>query len=146
MNFHKPSLFVGASVVGLVLLVASAMQATAPATAAVPPQLATLAHLGIQVGGIPTPGQMVQIDEGVPYTVPAGKVLVVTGLGAIFNTNADTSLFVNGIKKFSSVPPINGSSMCALPNCFTAGAGDVVEPRELSGLLLARAWGYVAAL
>jgi len=59
-----------------VLIAAGAVQVPGRAVA-----IPTLAVGPVYVAGIPTPQQMMMVVEGQPFTIPAGKLFVVTGLG-----------------------------------------------------------------
>lgn len=67
MRLHLPSVLLTVGVVGLVALTSS--QALTPVG-------------GFRIEYLPHPRDYVQIKEGTPYTVPVGKLLVVTGLGS----------------------------------------------------------------
>ncbi len=52
----------------------------------------------VRVEGIPTPQQMVRVVEGSPFTVPVGKLLVVTGTGATgWNPSSGLSIKFDGV-------------------------------------------------
>jgi len=91
MKIQPLSALVGAASLGVVLLTVSAFQAPSGKS----PAQHLFSTLGltingpVQIEGIPTPSQMVRVVEGMAFTVPHGKVLVVTGLGVV--TPATTS-------------------------------------------------------
>jgi hypothetical protein len=107
------------------------------------------------VGYGPSPRDMVQIKEGTPYTVPNGKLFLLTGLGTggdTFGGPWSTSLLVNGQTKEASVLSTysgsgtfySSSGIVAMPPGFTATAGTVLEAVGGINGLDARAWGYLA--
>lgn len=109
--------------------------------------------LGIlRVQYTPHPRDMVQIEEGTPYTVPTGKILVVTAVGTpqllangITCLYADNNL-VTTAAAVGDLTTIHGSmpTMVAMPQGLTLHSGSVVVPQGPfvgSG----RAWGYLAA-
>ena len=147
MKLHLPSVLVALAIAALVVITSS--------QSAVRPTLAF--PVGAQVEYRPHPRDMVQIKEGTTYTVPAGKLFVLTGLGSrnlIGGTFTQITLMVNGAHEVSSFGPYygngsanleGGSSVVATPPGFTAPAGalievigDVVSPDD------SRAWGYLA--
>ncbi len=93
------------------------------------------------------PRDFVQIKEGTPYTVPAGKLFVLTALG---NTVAEmhTELFVNGVAEAESSNAQstgNAVSMKRVPRGFAVAAGSVITLTSLwSAPDDGRAWGYLA--
>lgn len=99
-------------------------------------------HVIVNYG--PHPRDMVQIRQGAPYSVPAGKRLVITGLGLTDNLGYSL-LLVNGQQEatvYTSCSNGGGSTINALPSGLTAAAGSIVEASGGSGN--ARAWGYLA--
>jgi hypothetical protein len=103
----------------------------------------------VRVEYMPHPRDMVQIRGGTPFTVPAGKLFVLTGIG---NTEGGAGssqiigLLVNGqrevVTNSNSVP-----SVVPIPVGLTATSGSVVELTEVNGsqeLSKTRAWGFLA--
>ena len=148
-RFHAGSVFLG---LGVALLAVVAM-----------------GQRPVDIGGTlfrvdygPHPRDMVVIREGTPYTVPAGRLFVLTALGAVSGDTgssppARTRFLVDGqdeivgISKVAisdpafSFPGGTGTSMQAVPLGFTAQAGSVLTVLfGPSGLTDARAWGYLA--
>lgn len=74
IRIHLPSAIAGASILGLVLLATGAQK---PLIHKWP---TTVEHV-VTVKGIPPPEKTIRITEAEPYTVPADKLFVVTGLG-----------------------------------------------------------------
>lgn len=92
------------------------------------------------------PRNAVVIAEGVPYTVPTSKLLVLTAVGDTINQNfirlqIDGTLALSG----SGMPAGNGGTMNPIPDGLTAPGGSLVElvgtssPSSGTG----RAWGYL---
>ena len=102
--------------------------------------------LHIQTEGVPTPNQMMRVVEGTPFTVPGGKVFVLTGLGESGTGGGTTTLSVDGVPEVSG----NLTSSCwpTLPSIlpvasgFAVQAGSVVEVTGAGSA--SRAWGYLA--
>jgi|SRR6266850_3268732 len=109
-------------------------------------QVPPLNARGIIVHYGPDPRDMVQIKQGTPYIVPAGKIFVLTGLGGRDATlGSNYSLLVNGQVEVTTTVG-NASSafsfVLPVPAGFTAAAGSTLEAQAGPGL--ARAWGYLA--
>ena len=85
VQIHPLSLVVGAALFSLGSLLVGAQQT--PTVSGAPTDDRTFAEVPItlsgpvQVEGVPTPQQMMRIDEGSPFMVPAGKIFVATGTG-----------------------------------------------------------------
>lgn len=95
----------------------------------------------------PHPRDIVVITETAPYTVPPGRLLVVTGLGTSIDTGVGggAHLIVNG-----SIEATNSNnshpSMFPLPSpgiAIKAGATVTVDD-NYAPLSTGRAWGYLA--
>lgn len=136
LTLHPLSVLAGAAIVGLVFLTSS--QALTPVG-------------GYRIEYLPHPRDMVQIKEGVPYTVPAGKIFVLTALGG--SGYGPRVLRVDGIEEslggfynsatYSGVVP--GNSVVEVPIGFTARAGSIVDVGNGSTGGAGRAWGYLAS-
>jgi len=108
----------------------------------------------VRVQYMPHPRDMVQIKQGTPYTVPAGRILVITGLGtgAHFTSGKDeVTLKINGVSEAMTASEVScfngdgvGSSMVTVPPGCSATAGSTVEVVEGGGQTSGRAWGYLA--
>jgi hypothetical protein len=100
-------------------------------------------HVIVSYG--PSPRDMVQIKEGTPYTVPPGKLFVLTGVGSTVGCYTVT-LKVNGQDEASTVfsCPSTGCSIMSAPVGFTVASGSTLETSSNTGLQVARAWGYLA--
>jgi hypothetical protein len=143
IQLHPLSLLVG---VGFALLGVGAM-AQMPATkrpaAAHDSGLLQVAH----------PRDWVVVEEGVPFTAPVGKILVVTALGSNSYNRAVVQLKVNGIFEACVRLSQNGSGTAGYPSSSNVvpvpvgqapRAGAVLE--AIGGELGpndARAWGYL---
>jgi hypothetical protein len=102
------------------------------------------------VGYGPEPRDMVQIHEGTSYTVPAGRLFVLTGLGSGNFCTSPCALAVNGIHEASIGQSYNsglftGQSVQAVPPGFTAAPGSIIDVTDgCASADDARAWGYLA--
>jgi len=138
LSIHPLSLAIGLGLGAVCLL--SMSQATVISS---PLRVEYLAH----------PRDMVQIREGMPYPVPAGKLFVLTALGTNSSSSMGSAvqLRVNGQDEASvrveylAVGSPSSSHVVAVPPGMTAAAGAVLEvvyggndPAD------ARAWGYLA--
>ena len=105
----------------------------------------------------PHPRDMVQIKEGAPFVVPAGRVFILTALGARGGVNGEAALRADGKDEifaanmtYASTGSMagvgNATSMKLVPPGFTACAGTTLEAMYGSSLFTddARAWGYLA--
>ena len=141
ISIHPLSAVLGAAVLGLVALATSAQR--------------TSEFLGhgshpdeIRVLGIPDPRTAVLIREGTPYTVPSGKLLIVTAVGM---TNAPSTenrsvLRLDGKEEVTTflTTAAGGSSLVEFPSPgIRAVSGQVVEADTLSSGNDGRAWGYL---
>ncbi len=101
----------------------------------------------VNVQYLPDPRDMVQIREGTPYTVPAGKVLVITGLGATSTTSSNNvGLNIDGqveLQTYTAALSADTPSVHPVPQGFTAQAGSTVAIAG-GGSNNGRAWGYIA--
>jgi hypothetical protein len=103
---------------------------------------------------MPHPREMVQIGGLNTYTVPTGKLFVLTGLGTsrtgIGGTNiGQVSLRVNGLRSVSALATLeegNGASMKSIPMGLALGPGSVLDVVDQNDQLDATffAWGYLA--
>ncbi len=100
----------------------------------------------IRVVGIPDPRDIILIEEGVPYVVPAERSLVLTALGA-HTASSNVYLNVDGFRQVSAQAGLNDTgsavSMKELPPPgLLVLSGSTVEPTG-GTLTSARAWGYL---
>lgn len=99
----------------------------------------------VEVG--PHPRDMVQIHDGQPFTVPPGKLFVLTGLG---NTTQGpvAVLRVNGQIEVKTDTSLSGFGACyvaAVPSGFSVPSGASISVETVGPSLgYARAWGYLA--
>jgi len=99
----------------------------------------------VRIAGIPDPRSMVVIREAELFEVPAGKLLVLTGLGGTAGGTTAT-LKVDGaiaLVAASNWSAGNSSSVCAVPPGLSLPAGSTVAV-ESSTVTLGRAWGYLS--
>jgi hypothetical protein len=102
-------------------------------------------HIIVEYG--PSPRDMVQIREGTPFTVPPGKLLVMTALGNSDAAGIGSILRVNGTVELTNtfVYAQNPPSVCPIANGLALPAGSVVEAMNIGGgTANGRAWGYLA--
>jgi hypothetical protein len=103
----------------------------------------------------PNAHDYVQVREGTPFVVPAGKLFVVTALGQSTLPSCGTSplrtfLKINGTPEATTWSGICGgggdlSSVIHVASGLTATAGSTIEvDSDAGGTGLARAWGYIA--
>ncbi len=144
LTLHPLSAVTGLALAALVALTTS--QAS--------PSPAKLNPASIRIEYVPHPRDMVQIREGTPYTVPAGKLLVITALGdatGFFNAPMfNVQLSVNGqleATAYSPGPATASPTVLELAQGFVARSGDVVAASARPGFSNTdgRAWGYLAS-
>jgi len=137
LRLHPASLALGLVLAGIAFLsMSQAIVATSP----------------LRIEYAPHPRDMVQVIQGVTYTVPPGRIFVLTALGTGEGTSARAALKVNGLPVQSTGMAASGyngalvgNSVVASPTGLTAKAGDVLEVWNYSiGSDAARAWGYLA--
>ena len=104
-----------------------------------------------QILGIPTPQQMMRVVEGMPFTVPPGKIFVATGLsfttllsvssgGKGINLNVDNIVAVHTRIGGQFAP----TQVVPLPGGLTASAGSVLDVGGGDSGSDTSAWGYLA--
>ena len=136
------SALAGAGAVALILGLVSMMQAPTH----IPP---------FEIKGIPTPNSMMRVTEGVPFTVPAGKLFVATGIGGTLN-NKDfwVNVVFDGEIVLTAIPTMTpggvvvasgaGPSIPAIPPGLVADNGTVVEVMDSLTLGKGVLLGYLA--
>jgi len=140
VSIHPLSALAGAGLLGLILVASGAAQSPMPLQ-----QLPTGQVGLVRVAGIPDPRLMLVIRDGTPLVVPAGKLLVITGLGATgFGTSV--SLSIDGTLEVTTPLPQGtaySATVLQLPPGLTAAAGSTVHvtSSQPGG---GRAWGYLA--
>src|SRR5688572_20767542 len=118
--------------VAFALLTLSAWQTPAPAQPIVSARA---------IAGIYDPHSAVVIREGTPYVVPAGKLLVFTGLGTTLG--GIVGLYIDGgLETSASYGSAGNPSVVAIPPGLTAGAASVVTV-GFSSSSTGRAWGFL---
>lgn len=130
LRVHPRSVVVGSGIATLLFVCLS--QTSAP----------TFPTARVEVG--PHPRDMVQIVGTAPYTVPAGKILTLTAIGADVPFPGNLTLFING-QPALMLGGTGNMSVAPIPSCLTAQWGSTVA---LAGLgpsgPVPRAWGYLA--
>ena len=104
----------------------------------------------VQVGLNPHPRDMLVIAQGTPYTVPVGKVFVLTGLGTTYSWSGSKGgyLLVDGVQEVtcttsqSSSTTGTTSSVVAVPTGFTVSENKSISVSGISSTE-ARAWGFL---
>lgn len=128
-HFHPASLLTGLALGAGVLLLTSQVSTV------------TFPNARVEVG--PHPRDMVQIHEGQPFTVPPGKLFVLTALGQ-YGAPATTVMRVNGALAFQNFSAVT-APMSAIPTGFTLPPGSVIEVDDLNTpVQTGQAWGYLA--
>ena len=88
-------------------------------------QMPALNARGVNIEYVPHPRDMVVIKGGAPYTVPEGKIFVLTGLGA--TQSATTRLIVNNVPEVTCFT-VSGSDFCTIfpvTTGFTLHSGSI---------------------
>ena len=85
--------------------------------------------------------QYVQIEEGTPFVVPSGKLLVPTAATSRDDYYGPVFLFLDGVKELD----IGDQNMAALPKGLAISEGVTVTIEQgVYGADDARLWGYLA--
>lgn len=166
ITLHPLSALAGAAACTLVVYTSSAQSASdgvrsvgtrklvaadASGPERMPPEIAISSLPALDVRSLPRlvvegqvghPKDWVVIAFGVPFTVPEGKVLVVTGLGTSVPPAGGgiIKLEVDGVDQVSTPSGTNPTTIKEVPVGLAAAAGSTVAAR---GSTLARAWGYL---
>jgi len=110
-------------------------------------QSGTFTAQPIQCGSLglnPEASDLMVIKTGSPFTVPAGKILVITGVGRSTANTGNSAVHINGVSEavvsttFGTGSP-SSPSIVALPLGLTAQAGDIVDAASSNG----RVYGYL---
>jgi hypothetical protein len=129
VSIHPFSALAGAGLLGLALIASGAVQVPGNV------QPILLSNGMVRVAGIPTPQQMMRVHEGQPFTVPPGKLFVVTGLGqaqlitgyaANLRFNGQIILtynFSSGLSPFGDIPPGLAAPAGTVVSTDTPGGG-----------------------
>jgi len=140
LTLHPGSAVVGAVLVAVPFILMSAQEIAWPRQVPIP----------VSVQEMPNPHNMIVLrqEEG-PYTVSAGKLFVLTGLGNTdISENSWTSLYVDGVMELGvdhdtrSYPSQMQCAIADIPAGFTIWGGGVIA---LDGRpdRVHRAWGYL---
>ncbi len=107
-------------------------------------QVPVLNARNLNVQYVPDPRDCVQIREGTPFTVPSGRLLVVTALGSVYLTAQEAHLFVNDQEELVAALPSSSATnrIIEVPPGLTAQAGSVVTVTGTAAQ--GRVWGYLA--
>lgn len=99
----------------------------------------------LRVEYMPHPKQMVQIENGGPYTVPAGSLFVLTALGTQTLNYTHCILFVNGTPRIAHDSYALGGpfTVSQAPIGLTVPAGSVLTMANTGGVPGGCAWGYL---
>lgn len=109
------------------------------------PHAAVFGGLGpVQVEGVPTPQQMMRVVEGQPFAVPAGKVLVCTGVGRVGNVNAPLDIRFDGSNVLVVWATQSTSQLAAIPQGLVAASGVSVSVFDNGGSQEGVLLGYLA--
>ncbi|MFN0009304.1 MAG: hypothetical protein ACKVXR_15480 [Planctomycetota bacterium] len=129
ISFHPASLAIGLVLGGIALL------SMAPTVVPTPLRVEYLAH----------PRDFVQIKQGMPYTVPQGKLFVLIGLGATTGVS-DSYIYVNGLPEVATTGCSGTSSLSVrgVPSGLTIAPGSLITVSASAGGGEGRAWGYLA--
>ena len=127
LTVHPGSALAGASVLGLLLL----------GTGVAAPQGGTQRMFIENVHDInsyPNPRNALRINEGTPYTVPAEKLLVLTGSAQTGGEGGVTHLIrFDGAEVAKTYTLASTGWMTTFPDGFVAPAGTVVSTEYFSG-------------
>lgn len=150
IELHPFSLCAGA---GVALLSVVAMAQQVVPIGQVPPRGEQVDQLRRQPMVTVHPSDYVQILEGTPYIVPAGKLLSFTALGGNVEPPSPewAQLLVDGVPFAGAYMNVlsgasgNGSTMKRLPPGLTADAGSVVtiSTTGIPGVNDGSAWGHL---
>ena len=136
-TLHISSVLAGAALLGLVA-VTSSVQRTRPVSTN---ELTIGDNLTVRVIGIPDPRDYVVVREETGlYTVPQGKLFVLTALGT--TENVGSTLYVNSQRELVRFfTQSEGLTVAKVPPGLSAGPGDVLQ--VVGGGSSGRAWGYL---
>lgn len=134
IRFHPFSLFVGVGF-ALVGLVAMGQMPAGPHARFTPPSLAAII----------SPKNWIQIVEGSPFVVPAGRVFVPTALGWDEGANppARARLYFDGVEMAAMTYRSDRMPMGPVAEGLAAGPGTVVSVEGLQANRVAQVWGFL---
>jgi len=129
----KLTLHPGSAIAGAVLVAAPFLLMSAQTEIAWPRHV----PIPVSVQELPTPQDMVVLrEEDGPYTVPEGKLFVLTAFGA--TATATPLLDVDGVREIKS-----NYALEPLALGFTVEAGAVITMDSQTSGAQSRAWGYL---
>jgi hypothetical protein len=151
ITIHSGSALFGAAIVGGLGLLSSMRQTQVrPVGGTIAPDVVNVRFQEpLDVHGILDPRAAVIVREGVPYTVPPGKLLVVTAIGPseipLAGAGTPVRITVNGAVECElTMQPTYSTTVQPVPPGFTVAAGSIVEIAPTIGNgLVGRAWGYL---
>lgn len=135
IQLHPLSLLVGVSFALLGVVVMGQAPAAKRHAAAHDSGLLQVAH----------PRDWIRIDGGTSYTVPQGKLLVITALGCYHGATTQAWLTFDGSSVVSAAVDIthNGTTVKEVPIGLRASPGTVVDVMCSAPQADGRAWGYL---
>ena len=87
----------------------------------------------------PTPGEIIEIVEGTPFTVPTGEAFVAIALGTM-GSDHNVSLLINAVVDLNRNPSTQ-LTMVEIPKHYVIRSGSVIT--VFSGFGVGRCWGYL---
>ncbi len=132
ITIHPLSALLGAAFLAVPLVLVSFQAQAWPSHVPIP----------VTVQELVDPHDMVVIrEEDGAYTVPVGKLFVLTGIGR--GELAGVRVYVDGVVEMDNSTTGLQQSILEAPLGCTVSAGSIVEPRAKSGPTNGRAWGYL---
>jgi hypothetical protein len=106
------------------------------------PSLVKDASITYRLDYQPAPEDMLSIASGPPWTVPPGRILVVTAIGSVEPSPGTglATLSANGVIELASTGP-RIASMVRVPRGCAFGAGTAIQVSSSTGS--GRLWGYL---
>jgi len=135
LNLHPMSALVGAGVV----LLAGVLSAQHVANRFVAVRVLETPSLEVS----PHARDAVRVSEGAPFTVPAGRILVVTALGTENYPNDDVGFSINGATVMAGEANSSTGGICRIPFGLTAVGGDAVDVWDTAGSPTGFLLGYL---
>ena len=119
LTIHPFSALIGAALVCLTMLTVGAI--------AVQGSSSTRDVSAIEDVNSPRAANAVAVYEGVAYTVPSGKSLVVTGIGLISGANGDVYVKFDSVSVLCAEPGSMYHSLVPVPFGLVAKSGQIVK-------------------
>ena len=137
ITIHPGSALVGAAMLGIVTIATGAYQVS------VQTAKATLVTKEIRVTGIPDPRDIIAIEQGQPYVVPAKRSFVVLALGASAISGGNkANLLADSVQVLSTSQSDTGQpSLSQVTPHIVAGPGVTLE--VTGNMPSSRALGYL---